>query len=70
MAVLKDKEVILFNPITGNFDLALKFNENRIVMHAYNSAGNPLVTYDVPSGQYIPGEYLTVTDNNGNVVVV
>ena len=70
MAKLKDKEVILFNPLTGNFDLALKFNENRIVTHEYNAAGTLLRTWDSASQSHIDMGFIFVTDNLGNVVVV
>jgi len=65
-----DKQVFEFNPITGNFDLVLQFNENRMVTHSYNAAGNKLLTYDSRSGAEIELGDLTVTDNAGNVVVV
>lgn len=67
---VKDKETILFNPITGKFDMALKFNPDRIVTHEMNAAGSMLMTYDPRSGTFIPQDPLIVTDNNGNVVVV
>lgn len=70
MAKIKDREVILFNYLTGNFDLSLKFNENRIVTHSYNAAGTLLRTYDSASQTFIESEALVVTDMNGNVVVV
>lgn len=70
MSKIKDKIVILFNPLTGNFDLVLKFNENRIITHQYNAAGNLLMSYDIASGTHIDLGFLTVTDNDGNVVVV
>lgn len=67
---VKDKETILFNPITGKLDLALKFNADRIVTNERNSAGHLLMTYDAASGLFIPNDPLVVTDNEGNVVVV
>jgi hypothetical protein len=70
MAVVKDKEVYLFNVFTGNLDLALKFNENRIVTHQYNAAGDLLKTYDTRSAMQIDLGFLVVTDNDGNVVVL
>lgn len=74
MAVLdktvKDKEVLLFNYLTGKFDLSLKFNPDRIVTHELNSAGSLLMTFDSRSGQHIPQDPLVVVDNQGNVVVV
>lgn len=66
----KDKEVFLFNPITGELDLALRFNEDRIVTHSNNLAGNPLVVWDESSSEYVPMDDLVVTDDKGNVVVV
>lgn len=67
---VKDKETILFNPITGKLDLALKFNPDRIVTNERNSAGHLLMTYDAASGLFILNDPLIVTDNEGNVVVV
>ncbi len=67
---VKDKETILFNPITGKLDLALKFNPDRIVTNERNAAGTMLMTYDPASGTHIPADPAIVTDNNGNVVVV
>lgn len=64
----KDKEVVLFNPITGKLDMAIKFNPDRIVTHTANQAGNPLVIYDPSSGLYLPMDALVVTDSDGNVV--
>jgi hypothetical protein len=66
----RDKTVILFNSFTGNFDYAIQFNENRIVTHAYNAAGHPLMLLDQVSNQETPIDDLVVTDNAGNVVVV
>lgn len=65
-----DKLVFNFNPLTGNFDEVLQFNENRIVTHYYNAAGNPLMTYDARSGMEIELGPLTVVDAAGNVVTV
>ena len=67
---VKDKETVLFNPITGKLDMALKFNPDRIVTHELNAAGSQLMTYDVRSNSFIPDSPSIVTDNNGNVVVV
>jgi hypothetical protein len=66
----KDKEVVLFNVFTSNFDLALKFNENRILTHQYTPYGNPLVAYDPIAAQYFSAIHQVITDNAGNVVVV
>lgn len=65
----KDKEVFLFNPITGQFDMALKFNADRIVTHSLNASGRPLVLFDPVLGVYEDLSHLVVTDKNGNVVV-
>lgn len=60
--VEKDKEVFLFNPIEGTFDMALKFNTNRIV--TATKSGKAEITD--------PNEdsFSIITDSNGNVVVV
>lgn len=68
--VVKDKNAIDFNPITGKFDLVRKFNPDRIVTNERNAAGTPLMTYDPASGQHIQADASVVTDEEGNVVVV
>ena len=68
--LIKDKEVILLNPITGKLDMALKFNPDRIVTAERNSAGTLNMTYDPASGTHIGSGPFVVTDNNGHVVVV
>ena len=65
----KDKDELVLNPITGKLDTVRKFNENRIVTHERNLAGNTLMIYDQVSNTYIEMGFLTVTDNDGNVVV-
>lgn len=67
---VKDKETILFNPITGKLDMALKFNPDRIVTNERTATGSLLMTYDMASNSFIPADPAIVTDNNGNVVVV
>lgn len=67
---VKDKETILFNPITGKLDMALKFNPDRVITNERNAAGTMLTTYDPASGMHIPSDPTIVTDSNGNVVVV
>lgn len=67
---VKDKETVLFNPITGKLDMSLKFNPDRIVTNERNAAGTLLMTYDPASGLFIHADPTIVTDNNGNVVVV
>ena len=67
---VKDKETILFNPITGKLDMALKFNPDRIVTNERNAAGTLLMTYDPASKMHIMGDPAVVVDNLGNVVVV
>jgi len=70
MASPKDKEELVVNPTTGKLDVVRIFNENRIITHEKNSVGNPLLIYDPAASAYIPLDFLTVTDNDGNVVVV
>jgi len=70
VANIKDKQAFLFNPITGNFDLVLKFNENRIVTAEYTMSGSKYMTYDSFTMSFIDDGPRVVTDNNGNVVVV
>jgi hypothetical protein len=63
-----------FNIFTGNFDLVSNGGGSTsgsaadIVTHSYNSAGNELKLYDPIIGQYLPLDYLVVTDEEGNVV--
>jgi len=66
----KDKEVFLFNSITGELDLALKFNENRIITHLYNEAGTRLQAYDKNTNMHLDSGPLVVVDRNGNVIVI
>ncbi len=74
MAVLdktvKDKETLLFNPITGKLDMSLKFNPDRIVTNERNSAGTLLMTYEPASKTHILADPAIVVDNEGNVVLV
>jgi hypothetical protein len=70
MSSAKDKIGIVFNPLSGQFDMVKTFNPNRIVTNTYNQAGNKLKIYDVVSGLYLDLGPQVVTDNDGNVVVV
>lgn len=64
----KDKEVYLFNALTGELDLALAFNPDRIVTASLNSAGGARTTWDATSNSFISDGPAVVIDNNGNVV--
>lgn len=66
----KDKEVFLFNPLTGEFDLSLQFNGDRIVSHQYNSAGTELLVWESSSSSFISMGPLVVFDKKGNVVLI
>jgi hypothetical protein len=66
----KDKEELVLNPVTKKLDTVRSFNENRIVTHEKNSVGNPLVMFDPVAAAYVSLDFLTVTDNDGNVVVL
>lgn len=61
LAKLKDKEIYLFNAIEGTFDLALKFNENKILTAKKQFTGNEAVD-DLE-------DFEIITDNEGNVVI-
>jgi hypothetical protein len=67
---IKDKTKIVLNPITGELDIVLKFNENRIVTHKRNAAGALNMIFDPASGTHIEMGDQVVVDDNGNVVVV
>jgi len=70
MSTTRDREKFVLNPITGELDLVLVFNENRIITAQYNMAGAPYYTYDAYSNTFIPDGPKVVVDNDGNVVVV
>ena len=63
-----DQVKYLFNVFTGEFDMVLKFNPDRLVTNCLNQAGNPLVVYDPMSGLYLEAGPSVVVDNNGSVV--
>jgi hypothetical protein len=67
---VNDKTKYEFNPLTGEFDLVVKFNPDRIITAERNAAGTTNVVYDMASGTYMAMEPQIVTDNNGNVIVV
>jgi hypothetical protein len=67
---VKDKTKIVLNPITGELDVVLKFNENRIVTHRYNAAGTLNMIFDPASGTFIDMGDQVVVDSDGNVIVV
>lgn len=66
---VKDKEVFLFNYVTGEFDLALKFNASRLVTTNDNINGRPLMTVDPVTNELVPTGPLPVTDDEGNMIV-
>jgi hypothetical protein len=66
---IKDKEVFLFNQITGELNVALKFNGSRIVTTDNNLLDRENLIYDEISGEYLPMGNLVVTDNDGNVIL-
>jgi len=65
---IKDREVFLFNPITGQLDLALEFNASRLVTCKRNSAGEIIQEYDLTSDTYTDNSHDVVTDRFGNVL--
>jgi hypothetical protein len=68
MSLVKDKEKYVLNPITGELDLVLVFNEDRIITADYNAAGSPFVTYDIYSNSFIMDYDQVVVDEEGNIV--
>ncbi|MEM4379127.1 MAG: hypothetical protein QXL01_00370 [Thermoplasmatales archaeon] len=65
---IKDREVFLFNPITGQLDLALEFNTSRIVTCKRDSFGEVLREDDVFNNSSIENSHDIVTDRLGNVI--
>lgn len=68
MSSPKDKQELVFNPVSGELDTVLKFNPDRILTHDKNAAGNPIVTFDPVSNSYMTLEGQVVIDGQGNVV--
>jgi hypothetical protein len=64
----KDKQVFIVNPLTGELEVALSFNADRIVTHEKNAIGNPLLLLDMCFGATQDIAFLIVTDSCGNVV--
>jgi hypothetical protein len=65
-----DQTKYVFNPFTGELDVVVKFNPDRIVTNALNSAGFPKVTWNPESNSYVPDGPDVVVDLNGDVVVI
>ena len=68
MSVPQDKQKFLFNPVTGQLDLVLQFNPDRILTASLNSAGQPRLIWDPVSSTFIEDGATVVVDNAGNVV--
>lgn len=66
---MKDKQELVLNPITGKLDMVQIFNENRVVTHSLNQAGNKLQLLDPLTGVFMEMGDLIVTDNEGNIIV-
>lgn len=66
---VKDKEVFLFNPVTNELDLALKFNSARIVTTDKNMLDRENLIFDAVSGLHLPMGNLVITDDDGNAVL-
>lgn len=64
----KDKVKYLFNPLTGQFDMVLAFNADRILTAEFNSAGNPNLVYDLITNSWLEDGPVVITDDDGNVV--
>ena len=67
---VKDKTELQFNPITGEFDIVVKFNPNRMITHEYNIAGTKNMIYDPASKTHVEMGAQVVVDDDGNVVIV
>lgn len=68
MSSPKDKEELVYNPITGKLDVVKTFNPDRIVTAQRNAAGQTFMTWDPVSETFIEDGPRVVTDNEGNVV--
>lgn len=66
---VKDKEVFLLNPVTGEINVSLKFNSDRIVTTDANALDRENLIFDAVSGQFIPLGNIVITDNDGNVIL-
>jgi len=67
--VPNDKTKYVFNPFTGNFDVIVKFNPDRIITNTLNAAGQPRMIWNPASNTFIPDGPDVVIDSSGNVVV-
>jgi hypothetical protein len=66
---IKDKEVYLFNAIEGAFDMAIKFNVDRILTSGSLPNGAKRLNYDPTANVYYDAGPEIITDNDGNVIV-
>lgn len=66
---IKDKEVFLFNVITGQLDLALKFNAKRLITSDKNIYDRPNMIVDPVTEELVPCDALPITDDEGNMIL-
>lgn len=66
----KDKLKYEFNMITGQLDLVLEFNPNKIVTHELTPFGNSRMSFDPITNSYYEAGPDMVCDSNGSVVVI
>lgn len=64
----KDKEELVLNPVTGQLDLVVKFNPDRIIVAERNSAGTKFMTWDPASQTFIEDAPHIVVTDDGKVV--
>lgn len=67
---INDEKKYKFNPLTGEFELIVKFNPKRIISHEYNMAGTKNMIYDPASKTHVEMGAQIVIDEEGNVVII
>ena len=68
MSTPRDREELVFNPVTGNLDTVRIFNPDRIISHSLNPQGNVIMQYDPICGVYYEAGPEIVFSNDGSVV--
>lgn len=66
----KDKKKYTYNVFTGELEVVVEFNVDRIITCQANLAGTTLSTFDSASGTHLESGPQIVTDEYGNILVV
>jgi hypothetical protein len=66
---LKDKEIFLLNHVTGEINIALKFNSDRIVTTDLNLLDRENLIFDAVSQKHVSMGNMIITDDDGNVIL-